>query len=437
MKKVFSLLLLITLLLPICTAFATEETNEPITIRITWWGDTVRNEKYNNFCDAFELEYPWITVEREPNAWAGYWDKLATQVAGGNAPDVMGMHTQWAADYTGRNALLNLDPYIVDSTIETESISQAVYNTGLYNDSVYMVSMGLTVHALFINKSLCDEVGVELPSEINNDFWTWDEFANKAIEFRQKALAKNMDVYFVDEFTTIQSFQNFARSSEYDLYTNNGEVGFSAECLEAWLTYWKNLRDADAIPDAAMTTEGKSLTLEQGFFGSGKVAVVTLPANQYYLYVNAVPDSELVCKSLPTSEEGVLGVFVVGAHWAASSAIDETHQRAAALLINYIVNREGAAQFMQMDQGVPANKKMAEYIYPLLSKADQTALQFIQDTIGRITLPAAPFPPIGATAVTNLFNDTREQVAYGSLSPADAAKMFIESANEVLTDLKK
>jgi multiple sugar transport system substrate-binding protein len=29
-----------------------------VTIRISWWGDTARHEKYNAICDAFQEKYP-------------------------------------------------------------------------------------------------------------------------------------------------------------------------------------------------------------------------------------------------------------------------------------------------------------------------------------------------------------------------------------------
>ena len=43
---------------------------------------------YNNLSDMYEELNPNVTIEREFAGWGPYWEKLATQVAGGNAPDM-------------------------------------------------------------------------------------------------------------------------------------------------------------------------------------------------------------------------------------------------------------------------------------------------------------------------------------------------------------
>jgi len=81
--------------------------DEKVEIRFSWWGDTGRNEVYNEIVDRFEEEHPNITVKREFGGWGDYWDRLATQIAGGNAPEVVSMHQFYVSDYARRNALLN------------------------------------------------------------------------------------------------------------------------------------------------------------------------------------------------------------------------------------------------------------------------------------------------------------------------------------------
>ena len=83
------------------------ENGDVVEIRFTWWGDTTRNEMYNQICDRFEEANPDIKVIRESGSWNDYWDKLATQVAGGNAPDVISMHVQYISPgSSGRPAAL-------------------------------------------------------------------------------------------------------------------------------------------------------------------------------------------------------------------------------------------------------------------------------------------------------------------------------------------
>ena len=43
---------------------------QKVEIRFTWWGDTKRNDMYNEICDRFEEANPDIKVMREPMSWS-------------------------------------------------------------------------------------------------------------------------------------------------------------------------------------------------------------------------------------------------------------------------------------------------------------------------------------------------------------------------------
>ena len=73
---------------------------EPVTIRFSWWGGEPRHKATMAAVDAFMEEYPWITVKCEYGAWDGWQDKVATQLAGGTAPDLMQINWNWLYHYS-------------------------------------------------------------------------------------------------------------------------------------------------------------------------------------------------------------------------------------------------------------------------------------------------------------------------------------------------
>ena len=77
-------------------------------LRLAWWGNPTRDESTKEVVEAFEEVDDSISVSLEPGEWSGYWDKLATQTAGGDTPDVIQMDEKYIAEYGGRGALLNL-----------------------------------------------------------------------------------------------------------------------------------------------------------------------------------------------------------------------------------------------------------------------------------------------------------------------------------------
>ena len=83
-------------------------------IRATWWGGDSENGALNAALDAF-TEESGIEVARESQAWDGYWDRLATQTAGGNAPDLIMQAGSQIPDYADRGTLLDLNGALPDS----------------------------------------------------------------------------------------------------------------------------------------------------------------------------------------------------------------------------------------------------------------------------------------------------------------------------------
>ncbi|HVK36177.1 MAG TPA: extracellular solute-binding protein, partial [Microlunatus sp.] len=60
-------------------------------LAFTWWGNDVRNKNTSAAIEAYTKANPGVKIAPQPGEWSSYWDKLATQVAGNTAPDVIQM----------------------------------------------------------------------------------------------------------------------------------------------------------------------------------------------------------------------------------------------------------------------------------------------------------------------------------------------------------
>ena len=162
-KKAITVLLVMLMVLPTVFAGGSEETASAetasdgggdVTISMTWWGDTTRNEVYNAVIDEFEKANPGITVERPFSTWSNYFDRLSTQIAGGVAPDVMGMHQRYATEYAGRGALLDLQPYVDSGVLDLSDVPQSVIDTGRINGKLYMLAAPSRLHQYLLTELL-------------------------------------------------------------------------------------------------------------------------------------------------------------------------------------------------------------------------------------------------------------------------------------------
>jgi multiple sugar transport system substrate-binding protein len=98
-----------------------------VTLRFSWWGSDTRHKMTQKLIDAYEAKNPNIKIEGEYGDWSGYWDKLATQVASQDAPDIIQMDAQYLGEYAERGALLEL------KDVDLSKFDQAAADAGKTN----------------------------------------------------------------------------------------------------------------------------------------------------------------------------------------------------------------------------------------------------------------------------------------------------------------
>jgi multiple sugar transport system substrate-binding protein len=395
--------------------------DKKVEIRFTWWGDTKRHEVYNGIVDRFEEKYPNIKVKREFGGWPEYWEKLTTQIAGGNAPDVVSMHQFYVSDYARRKALLELSDYVSNDTINQKEFAESVVNSGKVDDKLYMIAQGVTMPGWVYNPALFDQLGVEYP----DPNWTYEDFKNKVLELKEKG------IWGVSDMSGGQpqpNFRYFVRANGQDLYTEDGKLGFTKDVLVKWWTMWDELRKAEAIPDAATGAEYESAPLEQNLFVTGKIAMHQIPANQLYLYQQQFKEGDLKLVRMPSLEGGEKGEYIEGAYL--SIAAKSKHPKEAAQFINFFVNEEKALELFKVEQGSPGSAKMAEFVKPLLDPAQSSAVDLIQAALKDAS--PAPYAPLGASELEAAFKDSASAISFGKLSVEEAAAQFMKQAESIL-----
>lgn len=120
---------------------------------------------------AFEQENPAITVNVELRPGAQYWDKLQTEFAAGNAPDVTVNQADWVIPGAARGMFIDLKPYWdkepeILSDLWYPLTREWGYKGGIYGGFLYTGGQ-----MLYINKKLLQEAGLQMPSPD----WTWND----------------------------------------------------------------------------------------------------------------------------------------------------------------------------------------------------------------------------------------------------------------------
>ena len=108
-----------------------------------------------------------MKIAGQPGEFASYWDKLATQTAGGTAPDIIQMDMAYIAEYGDRGALLDLGEYGVD----TSKFVEGTVDSGKIDGKLVGINAGINSPVILANPTVFEKAKVDLPDDKT---WTWD-----------------------------------------------------------------------------------------------------------------------------------------------------------------------------------------------------------------------------------------------------------------------
>ena len=91
--------------------------------------------------DAFMSENPGITTAGETAPFEDFFVRLATQVVGGNPPDLVQMDFRYIAEYADRGALREHDPYL-GNVLDLSDIPTDQIDANRVGGKLYGVSLG-------------------------------------------------------------------------------------------------------------------------------------------------------------------------------------------------------------------------------------------------------------------------------------------------------
>ncbi|KAB8292627.1 ABC transporter substrate-binding protein [Bifidobacterium avesanii] len=388
----------------------------PVTLEVSFWGSDSRVKLTQQAIDLFHSKNPNITVNMQYSDFRAYWDKLATQSAGGEAPDVIQMDASYLASYSSQGSLYDLSK--LSDSLDLSTMSDSLRDTGKYQGTQYAAPISMASFAVVVNNDLLNKYGVSLP---DTSKWTWDDFYEVAKQVQEKSNGEIIGAYAsAYEFP----LQLWARQHGSSLY-KDGKVVIDPQVLAEYLEMPKVWHENGVSPGVDKWSENIVATSDQQAFGQNKQALMLAPSNQISTYSKATGSDNLTLEPLP-SDVGTTtkwNYFKPGQHWSISSKSE--HPVEAAKFIDFMINDADAAKILGIERGDPANNANREALAKTLTGADKKALEFdssLTDSVGE----APEVTPNGASGAEKMLTRYVQEVSFGRMSPIDGAKGFIE-----------
>ena len=303
-----------------------------------------------------------VTYETVPGSWQEYTQKVVSQIAAGIPPDIINMSPLQKPDYLANGFLTNLTPLIeADGNFDAGQWYEPTF--GAWKDEagdVYGFGHGIYTEAVFYNKALFAEAGIETPSLEWDNSWTWDELADIAMQLTVGDDPTTQQWGFYWQFEPGWLFPVF-RSFGGDIATEDRSViTLDSEGSVAALDFLNQLMWVNgAAPPPSVT----SATSAGNLFIQGRLGMFLDGSWWLGGFNDGIEDFEWGVLPVPTGPNGTFTGSWVDA-WGIP--INSSHQQEAWEVVKFLSGEQASGHFLDNGMfGVPGFRAVTE------SRADE------------------------------------------------------------------
>ncbi|MBQ9643123.1 MAG: extracellular solute-binding protein [Lachnospiraceae bacterium] len=405
-----------------------------VTIGFGWWGNQVRDEVTKAATDHFTELYPNVTFNLNAQTWNDYWAQMTSFSSSDTLPDLMQQDYAYFEQWVEAGDLLDLTPYVESGALDLSKLPESIVQTGVSasDGHIYAVCAGMNAPGLSYNKTLTDELGIEVP-----DNMTWDQFVDISREIYEKS---GVGVLW-HNLNSENPITYFARGKGHEaLFTTEGVTVTPEEMTE----YYTRLKTG--VEEGWLFSTEKCASVDMATIPQHPLVFGSDPSvrswcafnfsNQYLAFANAAEADGIELGITSWPEDNPTQANYLKPSQFFSITTDTKNPDLAVAVLNYLINDVEANTLLRAERGIPANTEVAAAIAEEVSKVDASYpiivdyLDFVGDNSSAI------FPPLPGYAGT-VNTDVIQHLTEEALDPAssetaeDLGAAFVDEANQV------
>jgi ABC-type glycerol-3-phosphate transport system substrate-binding protein len=170
----------------------------PAQLKLALFGNQEAAANLTKLLEGFSAEQPDITVQVTPYEapdWNGFFQKLLTEVAAGQTPDLVSVATEGAHLFAGRGLAAPVTEYVMRDKEQLREyfgdVSPSLIEAMMYDGQLYSLPDNFNAANLYYSKTAFDNAGVAYPTN-----WTKDDFYNNMPKLTGGNAAENQFGYF-------------------------------------------------------------------------------------------------------------------------------------------------------------------------------------------------------------------------------------------------
>ncbi|MEA4912643.1 MAG: extracellular solute-binding protein [Oscillospiraceae bacterium] len=393
------------------------ELTEPVELVIWNTYSEHQAEAFQTILDKFNASQDMITVTVQTQPYQDFESKLMQAVRNGSGPDIVSAFPTAVANYIDEDLVVDFAPYINNADIGIEGFKDSIVG-GLYDeitqwggDNVYMIPIIVTSEVLFYNKTIYDELGLEVPA-------TWEQ-----LEENSRAIyeAKGIPGFGTD--SAIDTWQGLiVQNGSGYINADTKTVEFDNDIALGQLTWF-----SDCVKEGIFRLVGEDFYFSNPFGSQAVGSYIGSSAGVGYALGAAGDSFEVGCAPIPQAGNTSY-ISSWGGGYVAFKTTDEK-ALAAYEFLKFFSQPEIAAEWAIAFGATPAYT--AAVALPAYQEYTETniAAKALAEEIQNVGYLSSI---TGSAAVRTCIDKMVQEACTGISTPEDALKACVEQSNAEL-----
>lgn len=373
--------------------------------------------------ERYEENNPNVSISPEFTDYDSYTTKLATEAAGGNAPDMMSTNADIMGEYSRRGVLMPLDEFVPDQ-LNLSDYSEGTVEGNRIDGGLYGIPNDCISPSLIYNTTLVEDAGVAVP----DDMWTWEEFEQLANDLSE---ALGEGVYGTEDVGRSYTICDmFLRGRGKEFYSAERGLGFAEEDLAAWYEMWQRLRESGGAPPGEVQAEAATDDQSRSLLITGQ-AVMQPQLSDSYFGFQSLTENVLGIHLLPNGFDGgelQQHHYAYAGNSTSISANTDNVDTVIDIIRFMQTDPDGIAVFYQGSGLVPPSAAARAELREVASAGEERILNYMELVLED---PAQPRNP-SVAGVSGILGRMNEEVAFERLSVDEAVEQFFSEAEQAM-----
>ncbi|MCI0709001.1 MAG: extracellular solute-binding protein [Chloroflexi bacterium] len=432
MKKLLSIALLLAIALVAFAATPATEAQDGVELRMLWYNDGNEGDVMQDLLDRFEEE-TGISVELDTVAFADLHNILQAQVeaGGGEAPDL----ARVADTARFREFYLDIRDLVADPAYWDENFPEAVldsFRLDTESDSLHGYPTQFTVTGPFINRTLFEQAGVDVPSDMMEEP-TWEDWTTAAAEVAEITGLP----YAVAIDRSGHRFWGPSLTMGAEYFDEEGNIVVESEGFRTAAELLVRWHEEGLTPVEVWVGSGDQYASARDEFVTGNLVFYMSGSWQIQAFATDIGDSfDWAAVPNPSGPGGSTGI-PGGAVLAGMNTTE--HPEEVAMLLDWLASEEILREFTARTLFIPGHIGIAnsgvEY-----DTEDETVLDALNTFLAEVPklsdqAYALQYSPLGF-ALNTAIRDRLTQVIVGELTLDEAIMRIQEAVDEAAAEME-